>query len=64
MFTACVVEREMFTAWETAEMFTGNHAELDSISILEQPENGIMPQMIGQQLITQIIEFQVNRFFL
>ena len=64
MFTACVVEREMFTAWETAEMFTGNHAALDSISILEQPENGIMPQMIGQQLITQIIEFQIARFFL
>lgn len=44
-------------------MFTGNRAALDSISILEQPENGIMPQMIGQQSITQITEFQVTRFF-
>ena len=64
MFTACVVEREMFTAWETAEMFTRNRTALDSISILEQPENGIMPQVINRQLITQIIEFQVTHFFL
>ena len=64
MFTACVVEREMFTAWETAEMFTGNRAALDSISILEQPENGLISQVIGRQLITQITEFQVTRFFL
>lgn len=54
----------MFTAWEVAEMFTGNRAALDSISILEQPENGIMPQVIIRQSITQIIEFQVTRFFL
>lgn len=54
----------MFTAWEVAlEMFTGNRTALDSISILEQPENGLMPQVIGQQSITQIIEFQVTRFF-
>lgn len=53
-----------FTAWEVAlEMFTGNRTALDSISILEQPENGLMPQVIGQQSITQIIEFQVTRFF-
>lgn len=47
MFPACVVARETFTAWEAAEMFTGNRAALDSISILEQPENGIMPQVIN-----------------
>lgn len=71
MFTAWEVEEkftawevaEMFTGWETAETFTGNRAALDSISILEQPENGLMPQVIGQQSITQIIEFQVTRFF-
>lgn len=63
-FTAWEVARERFTAWETAEMFTGNRAALDSISILEQPENGIMPQVIGRQPVTRIIEFQVNRFFL
>ncbi len=63
MFTACVVAREMFTAWEVAEMFTGNRTALDSISILEQPENGLMSQVIGQQRITQIIEFQVTCFF-
>ena len=64
MFTACVVEREMFTAWETAEMFTGNHAALDSISILEQPENGFIPQVIVRQPIMQITELQVSHFFL
>lgn len=64
-FPACVVAREMFTAWEVAlEMFTGNRTALDSISILEQPENGIMPQVINRQSITQIIEFQVTHFFL
>ena len=45
-------------------MFTGNRTALDSISILEQPENGLMPQVIGRQSVTQIIEFQVTRFFL
>lgn len=73
MFTACEVAemvtewevaRETFSAWEVAEMFTGNRTALNSISILEQPANGLMPQMIGQQRITQIIEFQVTRFFL
>ena len=63
MFTAWEVA-EMFTAWETAEMFTGNRTAPDSISILEQPENGLMPQVIGRQSITQITEFQVTRFFL
>lgn len=63
-FTAWETARERFTAWEVAlEMFTGNSTALDSISILEQPENGLMPQVIGQQSITQIIEFQVTRFF-
>lgn len=55
---------ERFTAWETAEMFTGNRAALDSISILEQPENGLIPQVIGQQSVTQITELQVTSFFL
>ena len=65
MFTAWEVALEMFTAWEVAlEMFTGNRTAIDSISILEQPENGLMPQVIGRQSITQIIEFQVARFFL
>ncbi len=63
-FPACVVAREMFTAWEIAEMFIGNRTALDSISFLEQPENGLTPQVIGQQSITQITEFQVTRFFL
>lgn len=45
-------------------MFTGNRAALDSISILEQPENGPMPQVIGRQSVTQIIEFQVTHLFL
>lgn len=64
MVTEWEVARERFTAWEVAEMFTGNRAALDSISILEQPENGLTPQVIGQQSIKQIIEFQVTRFFL
>ena len=51
-FTAWETARERFTAWEVAEMFTGNRAALDSISILEQPENGLMPQVIGRQRIT------------
>ena len=51
MFTAWEVA-EMFTGWETAETFTGNRATLDSISILEQSENGITPQVIGRQRIT------------
>ena len=64
-FPACVVAREMFTAWEVAlEMFTGNRAALDSISILEQPENGFIPQVIVRQPIMQITELQVTSFFL
>lgn len=54
----------MFTGWETAETFTGNRAALDSISILEQPENGLMPQVIVRQPIMQITELQVTSFFL
>lgn len=72
MFTAWEVEEkftawevaEMFTGWETAETFTGNRAALDSISILEQPENGFIPQVIVRQPIMQITELQVTSFFL
>lgn len=72
MFTAWEVEEkftawevaEMFTGWETAETFTGNRAALDSISILEQPENGFVPQVIVRQPIMQITELQVTSFFL
>ena len=63
MFTAWETA-ETFTAWDIAEMFTGNRAALDSISILEQPGNGLMLQVIDRQSVTQIIEFQVTHFFL